>query len=334
MDSKPIPMKSRSHSAFDSDPRSSIPDEGWSFLGESRPVRTGTRWSRFVDGFRRNPHARVTTIAVDADGRPLEDQPPAQPAMAMKLKGRHLQMIGFGGAIGTGLFVGSGSSLATGGPASLVIAYSLTGIMLYCTVHALGEMAVHFPIAGSFSAFASRFIDPALGFSMGWNYALQWLVTLPLEIVAASLTISFWPNGDHTNPAVWVTIFLGAIICINLFGVRGYGEAEFVLSIVKVTAVIGFILLGIILDIGGGQDPPGSYIGAKYWHDPGAFNNGFKGLCSVFVTAAFAYSGSELVGLAAAETANPRKSLPSATKQIFWRITLVRAYLRRQRLDF
>lgn len=110
------------------------------------------------------------------------------------------------------------------------------------------------------------------------------------------------------------------IIFINLFGVKGYGEAEFVFSIIKVIAVIGFIILGIILNIGAGPD--GEYIGNRYWNDPGAFNNGFKGLCSVAVTAAFAYAGTELVGLAAAETANPRKSLPTAVKQVFWRITI------------
>lgn len=105
-----------------------------------------------------------------------------------------------------------------------------------------------------------------------------------------------------------------------MFGVKGYGEAEFLFSIIKVIAVIGFILLGIVLNCGG--TPDRGYIGGEYWRDPGAFNNGFKGLCSVFVTAAFAFTGTELVGLAAAETANPRKSLPTAIKQVFWRITL------------
>lgn len=117
-----------------------------------------------------------------------------------------------------------------------------------------------------------------------------------------------------------MSIFLVLIIVINLFGVKGYGEAEFVFAIIKVVAVIGFIILGVILNVGGG--PQGGYIGGKYWHDPGAFNHGFKGLCSVFVTAAFSFAGTELVGLAAAETANPRKSLPTAIKQVFWRITL------------
>lgn len=111
-----------------------------------------------------------------------------------------------------------------------------------------------------------------------------------------------------------------SIVCLNLFGVKGYGEGEFVFSTIKVVAVVGFIILGIILTIGGGPD--GSYIGGRYWADPGAFHNGFKGLCSVFVTAAFAFAGTELVGLAAAETANPRKSLPTAIKQVFWRITI------------
>ena len=220
--------------------------------------------------------------------------------------------------IGTGLFVASGKALSTGGPASLLIAYSLIGIMLYCTVQALGEMAVVFPVAGSFSAYSTRFLDPAWGFAMGWNYAMQWLVVLPLEVVAASITVNYWHS--HVSPAAWVAIFLTIIITINLFGVKGYGEAEFLFSIIKVIAVIGFIILGIILDIGGG--PSGEYLGGKYWHSPGAFHYGFKGLCSVFVTAAFAFAGTELVGLAAAETANPRKSLPTAVKQVFWRITL------------
>ena len=229
--------------------------------------------------------------------------------------------------------------------------------MLYCTIQALGEMAVLFPVAGSFAAYSTRFLDPAWGFAMGWNYAMQWLVALPLvstnsptfssrsalggvlimllppnfdeqiranrgseqEIVAASLTVSYW--GSRISPAAWVSIFLMFIISINLFGVKGYGEAEFVFSLLKVIAVVGWIILGIILNIGGG--PPGNeYIGGRYWNNPGAFHNGFKGLCSVFVTAAFAFAGTELVGLAAAETANPRKSLPTAVKQVFWRITL------------
>ena len=205
-----------------------------------------------------------------------------------------------------------------GGPASVLIAYGFIGIMLYCTVQALGELAVAFPVAGSFSAYSTRFLDPAWGFAMGWNYCLQWLIVLPLEIVAASITVGYW--NSQISRSVWVTIFLSVIIAINLLGVKYYGEAEFIFAIIKITAVIGFILLGIVINIGGYPDE--GHIGGKFWSNPGAFNNGFKGLCSVFVTAAFAFSGTELVGLAAAETVNPRKSLPKAIKQVFWRITL------------
>ncbi|KAK0624988.1 amino acid permease-domain-containing protein [Bombardia bombarda] len=242
----------------------------------------------------------------------------ASSLLARELKGRHLQMIAIGGSIGTGLFVASGKALSEGGPASVLLAYLLVGIMLYCTVQALGELAVIFPVAGSFSAFSTRFLDPSWGFAMGWNYALQWIVVLPLEIIAGAMTIGYW--NANLNKAIFVTVFLIIIIVINLFGVKGYGEAEFVFAIIKVTAVIGFILLAIVINIGGTPDE--GYIGGKYWQDPGAFHNGFKGLCSVFVTSAFAFAGTELVGLAAAETANPRKSLPTAIKQVFWRISL------------
>lgn len=275
---------------------------------------------RILDSFRRDPNAHVTRDGSDDssfDAKSAAANTASSP-LARRLKGRHLQMIAIGGSIGTGLFVGSGLSLATGGPASVLLAFTLIGAMLYCTVQALGEMAVAFPVAGSFSHYSTRFIDPAWGFAMGWNYALQWLVTLPLEIVGASITVEYWISPRYT--AAWATVFWVLIVSINLFGVEGYGEAEFVFSIIKIVAVVGFILLGIILDIGGG--PGGSYIGGKYWRHPGAFHNGFRGLCSVFVNAAFAFAGTELAGLAAAETANPRKALPTAIKQVFWRITL------------
>ncbi|KAK4038745.1 amino acid permease [Parachaetomium inaequale] len=304
---------------------------------------------RWLDSFRRDPGRHVTPASVVhtpedrhradmAAARRSDDLPPlgrtrsrghhfdlhaanvgtANTLLSRELKGRHLQMIAIGGSIGTGLFVASGKALHTGGPAAVLIAYLFVGCMLYCTIQALGELAVTFPVAGSFSAYSTRFLDPAWGFTMGWNYALQWLIVLPLEIIAASITVGYW--NSNLDRSIFITIFLFAIFVINLFGVKGYGEAEFVFAIIKITAIIGFILLGIVIDIGG--FPNDSYLGGRYWHTPGAFNNGFKGLCAVFVTAAFAFTGTELVGLAAAETANPRRSLPTAIKQVFWRITL------------
>ncbi|KAL9127197.1 MAG: hypothetical protein Q9217_003884 [Psora testacea] len=223
--------------------------------------------------------------------------------LARDLKGRHMQMIAIGGSIGAGLFVGSGSALHNGGPASV----------------ALGEMAVLYPVNGAFFTYACRFIDESWGFAMGWDYAIAWLVVLPFEITAAGITIDFWRTD--INIAVWVAVFLFLLAAVQIFGVRGYGEIEFVLSLIKIIAVCGFIIFGIIVNCGGVPSDPRGYIGARYWHDPGAFRNGFKGFSAVFVTAAFAFGGTELVGLAAAEASNPRKSLPSATKQVFWRIT-------------
>lgn len=140
---------------------------------------------------------------------------------------------------GTGLFIGSGAALATGGPASLLMAFIVIGAILFCTVQALGEMAVTFPVAGSFSAFATRFIDPAWGFASGWNYALQWAITMPLEVMAATITLEYWNSPIPSWASI--TLFLAIIISINFFSVRVYGEAEYVFSILKVTAVIGFM---------------------------------------------------------------------------------------------
>ena len=123
----------------------------------------------------------------------------------------------------------------------------------------LGELAVTFPVSGAFVTYNSRFIDPSWGFAMAWNYAMQWLVVLPLELVAAAMTVKYW--DAKTNLAAFVVIFYVLIVAINFFGVRGYGEAEFIFSAVKVLAVLGFIILGIVLCAGGG--PQGGYIGGK-----------------------------------------------------------------------
>jgi yeast amino acid transporter len=225
--------------------------------------------------------------------------------------------------------------LRTGGPASLVLCYMIIGIMLLFTCQALAEMAVLFPVNGAFFTYVVRFIDPSWyvldrrqpkrdpftysrnrGFAVGWDYTLSWLVILPFELIAAGITIRYW--NESINIGVWIAVFLVVLAFIQIFGVRGYGEVEFILSMIKIAACTGFIIVGVVIDCGGVG--PRGYLGAKYWYEPGAFQNGFNGFAGVFVIAAFAFGGTELVGLAAAESANPARAIPMATKQVFWRI--------------
>ena len=275
----------------------------------------------FLDSFKPMPEIKVDPNWTDEQKLAYRT---AKSPLKQELKGRHLTFLAIGGAIGTGLFIGSGTALRTGGAGGLVIGWCIMGTMIYSMVMALGEMAVVFPVAGSFNTYASRFIDESFGFATNMNYMLQNLVVLPLEIVGASLTVNYWGTAHKYNDG-FVALFWVVIVIINFFGVRGYAEAEFIFSFIKIITVLGFIILGIVLTCGGG--PVGGYIGGKYWHDPGAFvgpttGQQFKGVCSVFVTAAFSFSGSELIGLASAESAEPRKSVPAAAKQVFWRITL------------
>ncbi|PLB54650.1 amino-acid permease inda1 [Aspergillus steynii IBT 23096] len=238
------------------------------------------------------------------------------------MKTRHMHMIAIGGSIGAGFFVGSGGALSTGGPATLFLDFLIIGVMMFNVVYALGELAVMYPVSGGFYTYSTRFIDPSWGFAMGWNYVFQWAVIVPLELTVAGLTIGYWQVD--VSVAVWITVFLVAIIIVNIFGALGYAEEEFWSSILKLGAIIVFMFIALILVCGGGPSRGiySEYWGARTWYNPGAFRNGFRGFCSVFVTAAFSFSGTELVGLAAAEAQNPAKALPGAVKQVFWRITL------------
>jgi len=241
------------------------------------------------------------------------------------LHGRHMQMIAIGGAIGAGLFVGSGSAFYSGGPAAVLLGFIIVGVMIYLMMQALAELAVMYPINGAFTMYVVKFLDPSWGFAVGWNYAIQWLTVLPFEISAACNIIHYWPGSDGINNSAWIVPILVALVAIQFFGVRGYGEVEFGLSMLKIVACLGFMILGIVINCGGITYNPNvdGYIGGRYWHEPyssGGFLNGFHGFCTVFVTASFAFNGTELTGLAAAETANPKKEIPRASNQVVWRI--------------
>ncbi|KAK6203231.1 histidine permease [Scheffersomyces amazonensis] len=229
-----------------------------------------------------------------------------------------VKLIALSSCIGSGLFISSADAIATAGPAGCLIGYIIIAVLVFFIVQSLGELTSSFPVSGNFLKYNSRFIDESWGFAMNWNYCLQWVVTLPLSLVSASMTIDYWNSSIST--AVWVAIFYVIICAINIFGVRGYGYGESFFSIIKVTGIIGFCILAIIL-ITGGVGPNG-YIGARYWHNPGSFANGFHGVLNTLVNAAFSYSGTELVGLAAGSSKHPRRTLKKAIKSIFWRISI------------
>ena len=256
-------------------------------------------------------------------------KPTKRPMLKKELGSRHLAFIALGGGIGTGLFVGSGSKLYQGGPGSIIIDYTLMGIMILTVLFALGELATLFPTPGAFSAYSTRFIDPAAGFAIGYNYFMSWCSTLPLEFTAAAIVVRYW-NHDKLDPdkegpmpnGALVAIFWVLVILINLFGARGYAEFEFIATSCKMLVLVGFIIYAAVVDCGGTSGTNHKYLGARYWHDPGAFNNGFKGFCNVFTTAAFAFTGTEVLGLAVAESSNPRKAMPRACKLVLYRVII------------
>lgn len=142
------------------------------------------------------------------------------------LTARHLNMIALGGSIGTGIFIAMGDTLNQAGPGGAIAAYGLVGIMVYFLITSLGEMATHMPIAGSFSSYASRFIDPSLGFALGWNYWYNWAITVAAELVAASLIMKYW--FPSVSGFVWSGIFLAIIVGLNVLSSKAYGESEYI----------------------------------------------------------------------------------------------------------
>ena len=187
-----------------------------------------------------------------------------------KLKARHVSMIAIGGAIGTGLIIGTGSALATSGPASVFIAYVIMGCITYLVMCALGEMAAWLPLEEGFTEYGTRFCDRSLGFAMGYTYWFKYIIVAPNQLTAAALTIQYWVPRETVNPAVFIAVFLVIILTINYLGISYFGEIEFWLSSFKVMTLVGLIILSFVLMLGGGPDHDRK--GFRYWKDPGAFN--------------------------------------------------------------
>ncbi|EKL6513349.1 amino acid permease [Listeria monocytogenes] len=234
------------------------------------------------------------------------------------LKTRHLSMIAIGGSIGTGLFLASGNAIHIAGPGGALVAYVAIGIMVYFLMTSLGEMATYMPVSGSFSTYASRFVDPAFGFALGWNYWFNWAITLAVDISTAAIIVQFWlPN---TPAWLWSAIFLILIFGLNALSVKAYGESEYWFSIIKVATVIIFLIVGVLTIVGilGGE-----VIGfSNFTTGDAPFKGGFFAILGTFLIAGFSFQGTEMVGIAAGESATPETSVPKAIKQVFWRILL------------
>lgn len=238
--------------------------------------------------------------------------------VARSLKTRHLSMIALGGSIGTGLFVASGGAIANAGPGGAILAYLGIGVMVFLLMTSLGEMATYIPVSGSFSEYASRFVDPAVGFALGWNYWFNWAITVAVDIATTAIVMHFWVPAI---PGWMISLaFLLLIFVINIISVKSFGETEYWLSLIKVITVIVFLIVGVMTIFGilGGQ-----HIGfANYHYHDAPFVGGWPATLSVFVVAGFSFQGTELIGITAGESETPEISIPKAIKQVFWRILL------------
>ncbi|KAF7317695.1 General APC amino acid permease [Mycena kentingensis (nom. inval.)] len=247
-----------------------------------------------------------------------------------RLKQRHVQishpdLCEIAGTIGTGLFLGSGNALQVAGPLGALVAYTLVASVAYSSLCAVGEMTtwavrilfqrtsprsfVVQPISGTFPHYAARWVDPALGFAVGWNYFYSNATAVPVEINAAVILLTFW-DKDSSHAAIYTALIILFVCGTNILGVRYFGETEFIFSIAKLLVIIVILFSGLILDLGG--DPPTTAWGSDR----------FLAILNVVIQAAFSFQGMELVCIAASETENPRRNIAKAVRRVFYRIVV------------
>ncbi|KIL37111.1 gamma-aminobutyrate permease [Cohnella kolymensis] len=247
-----------------------------------------------------------------------EQRTQADRQLVRGLKARHMTMIAIGGSIGTGLFLASGGAISSAGPGGALLAYAAIGFMVYFLMTSLGEMAAYMPVTGSFSTYAARFVDPAFGFALGWNYWFNWAITIAAEIAAASIIVKYWLPDVSTLACS--AVFLAIMAGINYLSVRAYGESEYWFSLIKVVTVVIFIVVGVLMILG---IMGGKAVGFHHFTEGAApIRGGFLAVFGVFMAAGFSFQGTELIGVAAGESEEPEKNVPKAIKQIFWRILI------------
>lgn len=250
----------------------------------------------------------------------VENKPGEEPHLARNLSNRHLQLIAIGGAIGTGLFMGSGKTISLAGP-SILLVYTVIGFMLFFVMRALGELLLSNLEYRSFADFAGDYLGPWAQFFTGWTYWLCWIVTGIADVVAVSGYIAFWwPELAPWVPALGLIVVL---LLLNLPSVRNFGEIEFWFALIKIIAIVALIIAGVVMLSSGYVLPNGTKASISHlWANGGFFPNGFLGFVAGFQIAVFAFVGIELVGTAAAETENPQRNLPKAINSIPIRVVL------------
>lgn len=232
------------------------------------------------------------------------------------LTGRQLSMIGLGGAIGAGLFVGSGEAIAVAGPAVL-ISFIVAGIIVIFLMWMLGELVAEDPQSGAFSVFAAKAFGPVTGGTVGVLYWFQLVVVIAAEATAAAAIAWSWIPQVHQG--VWALGFLVVLTAVNLFGVRNYGRFEYWFAIIKVAAIIIFLGVGFAFLVGWFPDiqSPGL---ANWTENDGFFPGGLTGISAALLIVIFSFGGTEVVAIAAAESENPAKNIRKAVRSVMWRI--------------
>ncbi|WP_250298702.1 amino acid permease [Streptomyces sp. A 4/2] len=234
------------------------------------------------------------------------------------LGARQIQMIAIGGAIGTGLFLGAGKAISKAGP-SLILAYAIAGLVIFFIMRALGELLMYRPVSGSFSEYAREFVGPFAGYVTGWTYWLFWVVTGITEVTAAATYMTFWWNIPQWLSALVFTLILYGV---NLISVKLFGELEFWFSMVKVTAIIGMILICAGVLTVGFSDAGDTASVTHLWDLGGFFPKGITGTLMTLQIVMFAFLAVELVGVTAGESKNPKTVLPKAINTVPWRIAV------------
>lgn len=238
---------------------------------------------------------------------------------------RHISLIALAGAIGTGLFLGLGGSIQTGGPLGALLGYATIGLIVCAVQFALGEVTALLPVTGSFVRHAEFLVDPALGFAIGYNIVYGNWLSIPSEISAICVLFQFWTD---INSAVWIIMIIVLTFVVGISLIRVYGEVEFFFAVLKILLIIFLIILGLVINLGG--IPGVDRIGFRYWKHPGPFveyvGSGswgkFLGYWAVMTNAVFSFAGVESVAMAAAETRNPRRAIPNACKRVFARVSI------------